>query len=217
VLDLCSGAGGAAKGYHDAGFDVIGVDIAPQRNFPYEFIRADALEVLRTLVSGHPVGAYAREIDLIHVSAPCQRWSRQARCRPGLREKYPDLITPARPLLRELHGVHGIPYVIENVPEAPLVNPVMLCGHMFGRELYRHRHFETSFPLSQPGHLPHLVPASRAGHWVPGTIMSVAGHIAPVSHAREIMEITWTNREELAEAIPPYYTEWIARNSGHAA
>lgn len=217
VFDGCCGAGGAAKGYHDAGFDVIGVDLYPQKNFPYEFIQGNILAALNDLYHGKPVGARPEEIDLIHVSPPCQRWSRQARCRPELASRYPDLVTPVRPLLRAIQALYGIPWVIENVPEAPLEYPVTLCGFMFGRELIRHRSFESSFLLPQPEHVPHPMKASKAGHWVPGTVMSIAGHIAPVEHGREIMEITWTTREELAEAIPPYYTEWVARNSPVAA
>lgn len=224
VLDLCCGAGGAAKGYADAGFEVIGVDLYPQKNFPYEFVRHHALSVLRALLFGRLFHAGTASgkylvlspgyISLIHMSAPCQCWSRQVTCRPGLAEKYPDLITPARPLLRRLHEEHGVQYVMENVPEAPLENPVMLCGTMFGYPLYRHRHFEASWELPEPPwHPPHLVRASRAGHWEPGTIMSVAGHVAPVSLARQIMAIDWTTRDELTEAIPPYYTRWIAEHS----
>ncbi len=101
--------------------------------------------------------------------------------------------------------------MIENVPGSPLVDPITLCGHMFGYELYRHRLFESSVPLAAPMHPEHVKPASKAGHWKPGTIMSVSGHVAPVALAREIMGIDWTTREELAEAIPPYYTEHIGR------
>lgn len=215
VVDLCCGAGGAARGYHDAGCDVIGVDLHPQKNFPYKFAQHDAIWLLGILLQGlNTFSIQAQWIDLIHISPPCQRWSKQLRCRPDLAMKYPDLITPSRPLLRELHLLYGIHWVIENVEGAPLEDYVVLCGHMFGRELYRHRLFEASWQLPDPPlHPPHLIPASKAGHWRPGTIMSVAGHIAPVAHARKIMEIDWTNRDELSEAIPPYYTRWIAENS----
>lgn len=128
-------------------------------------------------------------------------------CRPGLAASYPQLIGPTRELLRLL----GRPWVIENVPGSPLIDPIELCGHMFGLELYRHRLFESSFPITVPDHPEHVTPASKAGHWQPGTIISVAGHIAPIALAREAMGIDWTNREELAEAIPPAYTEWVGR------
>jgi len=105
----------------------------------------------------------------------------------------------------------GVPYVIENVPGAPLIDPTMLCGQMFGHDLYRHRLFECSFPTTAPTHPPHVIPASRAGHWTPGTVMSVAGHVSPIAKAREVMGIDWMTRDELAESIPPAYTEWTGR------
>ncbi len=199
-LDLGCGAGGASRGYADAGFTVTGVDIAPQPRYPYprEFIQASYLDL--------PV-EFLASFDVVHLSAPCQRWTRQLSCRPGHNERWPDHITPMRPRLQAA----GVPYVIENVPGSPLRDPAWLCGLMFGRELYRHRGFETSFRCQPPPHPRHLVRASKAGHWEPGTIMSVAGHIAPIAHARQIMAIGWCTRAELAEAIPPYYTEWTAR------
>jgi DNA (cytosine-5)-methyltransferase 1 len=134
-------------------------------------------------------------------------------CRPGLAGDYPDLIAPTRELLE----LTGVPYVIENVDGAPLASAsdlfgahgLMLCGQMFGLPLYRHRLFETSFRVSQPHHPPHLVPASKAGHWRPGTFISVSGNCSPIAEARRAMGIDWTNRDELAEAIPPAYTELI--------
>jgi DNA (cytosine-5)-methyltransferase 1 len=99
--------------------------------------------------------------------------------------------------------------VIENVPGSPLRNPITLCGQMFGLELYRHRLFESNIALQELLHPDHVMPASKAGHWKPGTVMSVSGHIAPIAKAREVMGIDWTNREELAEAIPPAYTKFV--------
>lgn len=199
MLDLFCGAGGAAVGYHRAGFDVVGVDITPQPNYPFRFIQDDALGFLRWTGAG--------EYTAVHASPPCQRYSAMTKCRPELAAEYPDLVAPTRQLLRAI----DLPYVIENVPGSPLVDPITLCGHMFGYELYRHRLFESSVPLAAPMHPEHVKPASKAGHWKPGTIMSVSGHVAPVALAREIMGIDWTTREELAEAIPPYYTEHIGR------
>lgn len=128
-----------------------------------------------------------------------------SKCRPELAQKYPDLVDPVRELLIE----KGLPYVIENVPGAPLRDPITLCGQMFGLELYRHRLFESNIPLQEPLHPKHVIPASKAGHWRPGTIMSISGHVAPVAKAREVMGIDWTTREELAEAIPPRYTAFV--------
>lgn len=212
LLDLFCGAGGAALGYHHAGFDVVGVDIAPQKNYPFGFHREDALSSLERLIAGEWLLAcphfYAlSSFDAIHASPPCQAYSTMANCRPGLADEYPDLVGPTRELLEAT----GLPYVIENVPGAPLRADVTLCGQMFGLPLYRHRLFESNVPLTQPAHPEHTVPASRAGHWKPGTIISVSGHVAPIAVAREAMGIDWTTREELAEAIPPNYTEHIGR------
>lgn len=203
LLDLFCGSGGAAMGYHRAGFDVIGVDLYPQPNYPFRFVRGDALTIMRSGLIRRLI--QSGRIAAIHASPPCQRWSAMAACRPDLAAKYPDLITPVRPLLEET----GLPYVIENVPGAPLHNPIMLCGWMFGYELVRHRLFESNIPLVAPLHLKHLKPTSKAGHWKPGTVISVSGNCAPVGLARKQMAIGWCNRDELAEAIPPYYTKFI--------
>lgn len=189
-------------GYRRAGFDVIGVDINPQPNYPFEFIQADAL----AFIGSTSVASYPR-IRAVHASPPCQRYSSMSNCRPGLAGRYRDLIGALRWKLQWSNW----PYVIENVPRAPLKNPVELCGTMFGYELYRHRLFESSVKLVEPLHPEHVKPASRAGHWKPGTIMSVAGHVSPIALAREVMDINWTTRDELAEAIPPYYTEYVGR------
>lgn len=207
LLDLFSGAGGASMGYHRAGFDVTGVDIAPQPNYPFTFIQSDALDYLE--LDGW-------RFDAIHASPPCQRYSAMSTCRPGLAEEYPDLLDLTRTLLE----VTGKPWVIENVPGSGLVTQptldeeihgITLCGHMFGLHLYRHRLFESNIALHEPHHPRHLIPSSKAGHYQPGTIMSVSGHIAPMSLARRVMGIDWMTRAELAEAIPPVYTEHIGR------
>lgn len=203
MLDLFCGAGGATKGYQNAGFYVIGVDLHPQPNYCGDrFIQFDAVQFLaESLQTARRGWAF----DAIHASPPCQRYSQMSQCRPEIAEQYPDLVGPVRDLLIDSR----LPYVIENVPGAPLRDPIMLCGQMFGHELYRHRLFESNMPLQAPDHGPHTIPASKAGHWKPGTIMSVSGHVAPVAHARQIMGIEWTTREELAEAIPPYYSEFV--------
>lgn len=208
LLDLFCGAGGAAVGYHRAGFDVIGVDIAPQPNYPFRFVQGSAVRVADELLVWRTMdlGIDPDDIVAIHASPPCQRHSRMSNCRPGLAAGYPALIEPTRELLDAI----GLPYVIENVEGSPLIDPVMLCGTMFGYELYRHRLFETfGFTLPQPLHPVHVKSASKAGHWVPGTVMSVSGHCAPISHAREIMDMNWSTRDELTEAIPPYFSEYV--------
>jgi DNA (cytosine-5)-methyltransferase 1 len=186
-------------GYHRAGFDVIGVDIAPQPNYPFTFHQGDALDFLFR---------HADEFDAIHASPPCQRYSAMSECRPGLADEYPDLISPTRIWLEGSDR----PWVMENVPRAPLRPDLTLCGQMFGLELYRHRIFESNVPLRQIEHPPHLIPASKAGHWKPGTVMSISGHVSPMWKAREVMGgIDWMNRAEMAESIPPAYTDWIGR------
>jgi DNA (cytosine-5)-methyltransferase 1 len=199
LLDLFCGAGGAAMGYHRAGFDVVGVDIADQPRYPFDFIRADALGVLRRM------DLMRYKWAAIHASPPCQAYSVMSACRDGLADAYPDLVGPVRDELVRL----GRPWVIENVPRAPLRNPIVLCGHMFGLKLYRHRLFESSELLMQPHHAKHVVPGGRAGHWKPGQIISVSGNCSPIVLAREAMGIDWMNRDELSEAIPPAYTEFI--------
>jgi DNA (cytosine-5)-methyltransferase 1 len=196
LLDLYCCAGGAGMGYSRAGFDVVGVDIAPQPRYPFEFHQGDAVEYLL---------AHWDEFDAVHASPPCQTFSAMSNCRPGLAGTYPDLVAATRAAL----DWTGLPYIIENVPGSPVRPDAVLCGAMFGRELYRHRLFESNVPLTQPPHPEHVVPASRAGHWVPGTVMSVAGNVGGVAHARAIMDMDWTNRRELGEAIPPYYTEHL--------
>ena len=195
LLDLFCGAGGAAMGYHRAGFEVVGVDINLQPRYPFEFHQGDALD--------WPLEGF----DAYHASPPCQRYSIASASRPGLANTYPDLIGP----IRDRFLGTPRPYVIENVNGARkmLRDPIRLCGAMFGRELYRHRLFETSFPAAVPHHPRHTVKCSRAGHWEPGTYVCIAGNCAPIKLAREAMDVTWTTRAELKESIPPAYTEWL--------
>lgn len=135
ILDLFCGAGGASRGYADAGHRVYGVDLHPQKNYlasgAADFLHADALEVLRR--------PWISRVDFIHASPPCQRNSRMSNCRPGLAATYPDLV----PEVRELLIATRLPYVIEQ-PQggAVLIRPVTLCGWQFGYETYRHRWFE---------------------------------------------------------------------------
>lgn len=182
-------------GIHRAGYDVTGVDIVPQPNYPFEFQIGDALD------------ADLDGFDFVWASPPCQRNSRMTWCRPGLRDKYQQLI----PATREKLKAWGGPYIIENVVGAPLENPVMLCGAMFGLATYRHRIFESNVSLKVPPHPKHNKPTSKAGHWKPGTLISVAGNCAPMAMAREAMGIDWTTRCELAEAIPPVFAQFLVR------
>jgi DNA (cytosine-5)-methyltransferase 1 len=204
-LDLGSGVGISTDGYIKAGCVMTGVDINPDvgKYYPGEFQCRDMLSIsIKEL----------RSYDFVHVGPPCQRWSKMLSCRPGLAEKYPDLITPMRPRLIEA----GVPYIIENVERAPLLNPVWLCAWTFGYELYRHRGFEAGNGLVIPPmrHRTHTMRASKAGHWVPGTVMSLAGHAAPISRARELMDVgRYMPREMLMEAAPAYMTAYVAAHA----
>ena len=164
ALDLFCCAGGAGMGLHRAGFDVVGVDIYPQPRDPFEFRRADAMTF--------PLDGF----DFIWASPPCQQFC-ALRTREDL-SGYPDLIDPIRQRL----VATGKPFVIENVPGAPVRKDLILCGNMFGLRSYRHRHFECSFPVEQPTHPKHVVRVNRRGenrrqHWANGGFMTITGDV----------------------------------------
>lgn len=202
LLDLFCCAGGAAKGYADAGFAVLGVDIEPQPNYPYEFIQADAIDYVRE---------FGRWVDAIHASPPCQAHTTLAKGNNNNRETYPDLIGLTRDVLRGT----GKPYVIENVPSAPLHDPVMLCGEMFGLDVIRHRLFESNTYLTQPAHVKHRgrVAGWRHGQYFDGPYKAVygdGGGKGTLQEWRDAMGIQWMQtRHELAESIPPAYTRFV--------
>ena len=188
-------------GYHRAGFEVVGVDIAPQPNYPCCFVQADALEFLRTS---------SLVFDAIHASPPCQAYSYAQRLRGN---EHPDLIGPTRDLIL----ARTVPYVIENVvgARAKLRDPIMLCGAMFPPlRVYRHRLFETGggFRATAPPHPEHLAPQVKMGRRpADGEWVQAVGNFSGVSEARDAMGIPWATRNELSEAIPPAYTEHIGR------
>ena len=209
LLDLFCGAGGAAMGYHRAGFEVVGVDIAPQPRYPFQFIRGDAMRY-----AAEPLLLQA--FDAIHASPPCQRFSDLAH-RNGNGADHPDLITPLRPLLE----ASGRPYVIENVERAPLLDPVTLCGTMFKDvRVLRHRIFESNRPIHAPDHWsPHPLCYTRdkrkahygkCDEWQDYVTVTGGGNCS-VGAARDAMGIHWMTKDELNEAIPPAYTQLIGR------
>lgn len=199
LLDLYCCAGGCGAGYAAAGFDVTGVDIEPQPKYPFRFYQGDAIAFLQ---------AHGHEFDAIHASPPCQEHSQSTKTWKAAGKTYPELVVPTRAALL----ASGLPYVIENVPGAPLIDPVMLCGAMFGRPIYRHRMFETSFLLPQPQHLPHTVPQAKMGRAPKnGEYVQVVGHFSGVPQARVAMQIDWMGQKELAQAIPPAYTRYVGR------
>lgn len=194
LLDLFCCQGGASHGYVQAGFEVVGVDIDPQPRYPFDFVQADALEY---------VAAHGREFDAIHASPPCQAYTNAQRIQDN---DHPELVAPLRGLL----VASGKPFVIENVPGAPLVDPVMLCGSMFGIATYRHRLFETNWELSAPDHPEHKARTAKMGRPArDDEFMHIVGNFSGVDRAREIMSMPWANRDGLREAIPPAFTSFI--------
>lgn len=211
ILDLFCGAGGAAMGYHRAGFDVVGVDIEYQPHYPFEFYQADALEVLACW--GEHDGRCWAEIDIIHAihaSPPCQHYSVTSSLHDS---EHPDLYATTRELLKGA----GVPYVIENVIGAPYDSGVVLCGSMFGLNVRRHRNFETSFLVMQPEHrhaeFPEPIDVTGTGSRRIGERPDGGGGNSRkprnLDEAREAMGIDWMNRRELSQAIPPDYTEHV--------
>jgi DNA (cytosine-5)-methyltransferase 1 len=195
ILDLFCKAGGAGKGYADAGFEVVGVDIEPQPNYPFEFRRGDAVRFL--------AGGFAARFDAIHASPPCQAFTAYRRRGQGVGDSYPDLIGKTRGLLKAT----GLPYVIENVEGAPLENPVMLCGTGFGLDVQRHRLFESNVPMfGMPcSHGRNAARFTAATNRAAGSRRTVEVGVwrIPLDVQQRAMGIDWMTLEELSEAIPP--------------
>lgn len=199
VLDLFCGAGGAAMGLHRAfpEAEIVGVDIKPQPRYPFKFVQGDwSAHVYR-----------AAESDFVWASPKCQKHSTMTK-RWGRSEQHEDQI----PAVREVLNRIGRPFVIENVPGAPLLNAIVLCGSMFDLGVRRHRHFECSFPIIAP----------ECRHDLQGEVIGVYGHAGGRSKRdgltfkgtaawKEAMGIDWMVGNELAQAIPPAYSEYIAR------
>lgn len=189
LLDLFCGAGGASMGYRRAGFDVVGVDIEDQPHYPFEFHQADAMT--------YPLDGF----DVIHASPPCQAYSGI----PNRRDDHPDLL----PAMRERLVASGLPYIIENVPGAPMPNGVILCGSTFGLPVIRHRLFETNPQITLVPSLCHQTRWGR-GNPHPGTYpyahksweRAWRDHVVPVVWP-------WMSLEEAGQAIPPDYTLYL--------
>ena len=228
LLDLFCGAGGAAKGYVDAGFEVVGVDLIRQPNFPgqepmlkkrtpgFTFKQADALEFLAS--PQFELWGF----DAIHASPPCQLYSHGTVSMD--RSNYSDLIGPTRNALVNT----GLPYIIENVPRAPLLAPAIMCGSSLpsvrdhdGQELYlrRHRHFESNFPitsspcfcvlLKKKGYkVGGVYGGGRRNRWEAENVRH-GGYCPPFEIQCKLMNIDWMTQKELNQAIPPAYTEFI--------
>lgn len=207
LLDLFCGAGGAAMGYHEAGFEVVGVDLHPQPRYPFRFVQADALQFLRAC--GHL-------FDAGHASPPCQahtNMSNRWRGQGTLADERVDLIGATRDALI----ASGLPYVIENVPGAKAVmrDPIRLTGELFGLAVHRPRLFEVNWLLGQPklppkNKRPVAVYGAMDGRLLwkrkDGSELRAPKSLEEPSAA---MGIDWMEWHELKEAIPPAYTRWI--------
>ena len=216
LLDLFCGAGGAGMGYFRAGFEVTGIDIRPQPNYPFRFIQADALEYV--IEHGH-------EFDAIHASPPCQVHTTLGdlvRKQPGRGATYDDRHHDLIPQTRRALELIGHPYVIENVVGAAnsLRSPIMLCGNMFGLKVYRHRLFECSVMILAPTHHKHLIKALGKGYTPKSEdeFVCVTGKVGANVLAQKAMGIDWMSTKriedrtsEASQAIPPAYTEYIGR------
>ena len=203
LLDLYCKAGGASKGYQLAGFEVVGVDIKKQKRYPFEFIQADCLELMKDM-------DFLRSFDVIAASPPCQTHSitQHLRNAQGRSTDKVDLI----PQTREALIASGKPYVIENVPGSPLINPIQMCGSYFGLKVRRHRRFESNLPIvgSPCDHKSQGKPVGVYGSM--RDEIPKGGHTAKsIEEAREAMGIDWMIWGELVEAIPPIYTKEIGK------
>jgi DNA (cytosine-5)-methyltransferase 1 len=204
IIDLYCGAGGAAMGYHQAGFEVVGVDIKPQPNYPFKFHQADAIEYFLQ---------HYREFDAAHASPPCQKFTSLNKLnvsRWKFQNDHPDLVDVTRQSLTH----SGLPYIIENVQGSPLLGYVILRGAMFGLGVDRPRLFESNILLL-------VKKATRQGNVVgvygkldgrrvfgkPGGKISRAAR--GLTEAREAMGIDWMDDGEIQLAIPPAYTRFI--------
>lgn len=204
ILDLYCCAGGAARGYADAGFEVVGVDISPQPNYPYDFVEADVLGLDIDWIAS---------FDAVHASPPCQ-FGTAYRRRPGVAVGAENLI----PATRDLILGSGRPYVIENVDTKDtrpwLRDPVRLCGSSFGLDVRRHRLFECSFPLEEPPcdhswQTPRFPPATNRTNL--RRTVEVGVWRIPLEVQQRAMGIDWMELKELSQAIPPAYTNHIGQ------
>jgi DNA (cytosine-5)-methyltransferase 1 len=206
LLDLFCCAGGAGMGYSRAGFEVVGVDLSPQPNYPFEFIQADALAL---------DDSFFAKFDAIHASPPCQSYSDLAKRNRNAHE-WPRLIEPVREVLNST----GLPWIMENVEGAPMVDPIVLCGTMFrGLRVIRHRLFESNIALDAPPHGTHplvFTHDKRKSHYGKldqntSFVQVTGGGNCTITNAKDAMGIDWMTKNELNEAIPPAYTQYLGK------
>lgn len=204
LLDLFCCQGGASMGYSLAGFEPTGVDIDPQPHYPFRFARAGFREFFWN---------HCHEYQAWHASPPCQAFTNAQKIRGN---RHPDFVAETRSLFTEAnryrlaYGYSPVPWVIENVPGAPLDDPVELCGSMFGLRTYRHRLFESNIPLTTPDHPAHIAKTTKMGR-APrdGEFLHIVGNFSGVDLGRDVMGMPWATRDGLREAIPPAYAEFI--------
>ncbi len=201
LLDLFCGVGGASVGYHQAGFEIHGIDLKHGKRYPFTYLRADVLDVLKDK-------DFINQFDVIHASPPCQTHSitKHLRNAQGKSTSKIDLI----PQTRETLIASGKAYIIENVPGSPLINPIQLCGSSFGLKVRRHRLFESNMPLV----------GSKCDHKTQGRPVGVYGSLndeipkggktaSTIDEARKAMDMDWAIWTELVEAIPPAFTKYL--------
>jgi len=201
LLDLYCGVGGASAGYAAAGFVVTGIDLKHGKRYPYTYIKGDVLQYLKDF-------DFLQSFDVIHASPPCQTHSitQHLRNAQGKTTSKVDLIPQTRAALI----ASGKPYIIENVPGSPLVNPIQLCGSAFDLRVRRHRLFESNMSLQ----------GSICNHKAQGRPVGVYGSLRDeipkggktaisIDEARQVMGISWAIWTELVEAIPPAYTKYL--------
>jgi DNA (cytosine-5)-methyltransferase 1 len=206
LLDLFCGVGGASAGYAEAGFQVHGVDLKHGKRYPFTYVRADVLDVLKDT-------DYIQQFDVIHASPPCQTHSitKHLRNAQGKSTSKVDLIPETRAALI----ASGKPYIIENVPGSPLIDPIQLCGSSFGLKVRRHRLFESNMPLV----------GSVCDHKSQGRPVGVYGSLndqipgggktaSTITEARQAMGMEWAIWTELVEAIPPAFTKYLGDQIG---
>lgn len=209
LLDLFCGAGGAAVGYNRAGFEVVGIDHEPQPRYPFEFQQADALEFVR---------AEGSQFDVIHASPPCQAFTGMRRitlARFGRAPEHPDLIAATRDALQKTGRV----YIIENVQGSPLFTQIILCGASLGLpHIARHRHFESNVLLFAPkcAHRSNEYTIGVYGSRPDGRRVSYRRHrlcrvANSLMEAQIEMGIDWMVWDEITQAVPPVYTEYLGR------